>query len=54
MAVGWELSEQLHGILMWPSVLVHNTEAVFVDEARNKTATGFVGADFKSHMNIIG
>lgn len=46
MAVGWELSEQLHASLVWPSVFVDNMEAIFVDKAPDTTATEFAGADF--------
>lgn len=50
MAVGWELSEQLHAILV---VFVDNMEAIFVDKGPDKRATEFVGADFRSHMVLL-
>lgn len=50
MAIGWELSEQLHAILI---VFVDNMEAIFVDKGPDKTATEFVGADFRSHMVLL-
>lgn len=53
MAVGWELSEQLHAILVWLSVFVDKIEAIFVDKAPDKTATEFAGADFRSHMVLL-
>lgn len=40
MAVGWDLTGQLSAILVWPSILADNTEAIFADEAPDKTATG--------------